>query len=238
VNIDILKSELANHPDTEFVDYLVNGLTEGFDTGVRNPPTASLVCHNLLSARTQPDIVDSLLQIEVNKGYLLGPYTIPPFPYYRCSPIGIVEKKYSTKRRLIVDLSAPHDSPNAPSINELINKDDFSLSYVKIDDAIIAIKNAGVRAQLCKTDIVDAFKLMPIHPSLWHLYGVHWNNEYFFFMRLAFGCRSSPKIFDQLSSAICWIAENNYGIKTIFHLLDDFLTVDLPSFDAERTMAI
>ena len=41
-----------------------------------------------------------------------------------------------------------------------------------------------------------------------------------------FCCRSSPRIFDNLSQAICWIAHTKYGVQTIFHLLDDFLTVD------------
>ena len=49
---------------------------------------------------------------------------------------------------------------------------------------------------------------------------------YYVYVRLVFGCRSSPKIFDTLSQAISWIASHNYGIETIFHLLDDFLTVD------------
>ena len=41
-----------------------------------------------------------------------------------------------------------------------------------------------------------------------------------------FGNRSSPKIFDQFSHEICWIAQHNYGIGFMLHLLDDFLTVD------------
>jgi hypothetical protein len=44
--------------------------------------------------------------------------------------------------------------------------------------------------------------------------------------------------FDNLSRAVCYIAEYNYNIKNILHLLDDFLTVDLPNAIAERTMAI
>ena len=53
-----------------------------------------------------------------------------------------------------------------------------------------------------------------------------------------FGSRSSPKMFDWLSQAICWIAHHNYGIDFILHLLDDFLTVDSPNVTADRTMAI
>jgi len=53
-----------------------------------------------------------------------------------------------------------------------------------------------------------------------------------------FGSRSSPKIFDQLAIAVCWIATNNYRINNILHLLDDFLTIDSPNFDGDRTMAV
>ena len=48
-------------------------------------------------------------------------------------------------------------------LNDLIDMDQFSLSYFKIDDAIAAIQLAGQGAGLCKTDIVDAFKLIPIN---------------------------------------------------------------------------
>ena len=65
-----------------------------------------------------------------------------------------------------------------------------------------------------------------------------WEGKNYVFVRLVFGCRSSPCIFDNLSQAVCWIVCNNYGVQTIFHLLDDFLTVDLPDpCIGERTMA-
>ena len=40
------------------------------------------------------------------------------------------------------------------------------------------------------------------------------------------GGRSSPGLFDKFSSALEWIAINNYDLKYICHLLDDFLTVE------------
>ena len=168
----------------------------------------------------------------------MGPFNSPPFIQYRISPIGVVEHKYSGKKRLIVDLSAPHDNPCHQSINDLISKQDFSLSYVKIDDAIKIIQSLGHGSWLCKFDIEDAFKLLPIHPDLWHLYGIEWQGRYYFYTRLTFGSRSSPKIFDTLSQAICWIASHNYGITSILHMLDDFLTVDPPEFDANKTMEL
>jgi hypothetical protein len=47
---------------------------------------------------------------ELEKGYLIGPFIKPPFDIYRVSPIGIVEGKYSGKKQLILDLSAPHNN--------------------------------------------------------------------------------------------------------------------------------
>ncbi|CAG2195115.1 unnamed protein product [Mytilus edulis] len=37
---------------------------------------------------------------------------------------------------------------------------------------------------------------------------------------------------------MCWILHNNYGINTVLHLLDDFLTIDRPSANADATMKI
>ena len=105
----------------------------------------------------------------------------------------MAEGSYSGKKRLIVDFSAPHNNFNHASLNQLINKDEYSLIYVKLDDAIRGILERGRGSWLCKTDIVDAFKQIPIHPSLWHLHGVKWKGSYFFYTRLEFGSRSSRK---------------------------------------------
>ena len=56
-------------------------------------------------------------------------------------------------------------------------------------------------------------------------------------MRLVFGSRSSPKLFDTLSTAVCWIAKNNYSIDNILHLLDDFLVIEPTCVNAKVTMA-
>ena len=196
-------------------------------------------CKNLLSARKSPSDVQELIDKECKQGFLYGPFKKPPFDNYRVSPLGLVIGKYSGKKRLIVDLSSPHEDPETESINILIDKDACSLTYVKIDDAIKAIQRYGKGALMCKMDISNAFKNLPIKSCQWPYFCVKWRNLYYVYVRLVFGCRSSPKIFDTLSQALCWIACNNYGIETIFHLLDDFLTVDIPdSCIGNRTMAL
>lgn len=91
---------------------------------------------------------------------------------------------------------------------------------------------------MCKTDISDAFKIVPIIPSQWHLFCIKWKLNYYYYNKLSFGCHSSPKIFDHLSQAVCWIATNNYGVQHIFHLLDDFITFERQEEDGETNMKL
>ncbi|XP_033731470.1 uncharacterized protein LOC117344735 [Pecten maximus] len=236
INIETLHHELRFHPDKQFVSELVNGLRTGFNTGFLHIPEVPFQCRNLRSALRESETVTSLIQKEVDKGFLLGPFKSVPFKHSRINPIGIAEHKYSKKKCLIVDMSAPHDDPENPSLNSLIDKDTYSLKYVKIDDAISLIKKLGKDTWLIKTDISDAFKLLPIKPSLWPLHGISWEGDFYFFVRLVFGSRSSPKIFDNLSEAICWIARHMYRIKHVLHLLDDFIVLEPKLADAQDTM--
>ncbi|XP_076583733.1 uncharacterized protein LOC143319050 [Chaetodon auriga] len=228
INICTLAAALKNHPDRQFVSYLIQGLTHCFHPGLQTMPDFSYICNNLQSARSEPDIVDKLLAAEVKEAFMIGPFPSPPFPTFRISPIGIATRKYSGKKRLIIDLSSPHGS-SVPSINSLIPSPDFSMQYSTIDHAISLIHLADQGAWLSKADITSAFKVLPIHPDFWHLFGVHWKGAYYFAVRLTFGCKSSPKIFDSLAESLCWILTNNHKVPYVIHLLDDFLTISPPS---------
>ncbi len=227
VNISRLATELTHHPDKDFREYLLSGLRDGFNPGVECALSQSHICNNLQSAHAEPAIVNELIEKEVKAGFMIGPFNEPPFEVFRVSPIGIATGKFSGKKRLIVDLSSPHNS-TVPSINSLIPLDEFSLRYHDIEQAVELIKIAGQAAWLAKIDITSAFKVMPIHPDAWHLFGIQWAGKFYFAVRLTFGCKSSPKIFDMLSEAICWILSNNYAIPHLIHLLDDFLIISPP----------
>ena len=106
-----------------------------------------------------------------------------PFSVFRISPIGVVSRKYSGKKRLIFNLSAPHNGPS-PRVNSIIPPEPFSLFYSSVKHAIKLIKLAGQGAWLSKADITDAFKMVPVHPSQWHLFGLKWVSKLYFAMRL------------------------------------------------------
>ncbi|XP_013863390.1 uncharacterized protein LOC106517215 [Austrofundulus limnaeus] len=139
-------------------------------------------------------------------------------------PIGIATQKYSGKKRLTIDLSAPHGS-HVPSINSLIPFSDFFMQYATVDHTIRLIRLVGRGAWLSKAAITSAFRFLPIHPDFWRLFDVYWKGTYYFAVRLTFCCRSSPKIFDSLSEALCWILLNNFRLPYVLHLLDDFLII-------------
>ncbi len=237
VNVPALRAALRNHPDTTFVEFLTKGFTKGFHPGIVIEPSISFTCKNLQSAINDPESVDRLLAAEVEQGFMIGPFAQPPFPTFRISPIGIATRKYSGKKRIIIDLSAPHGS-HIPSINSLIPIEDYSLKYASINHAISLIKRAGRGSWLSKADIVSAFKVLPLHPDFWRFFGVCWRGSFYFAVRLTFGCKSSPKLFDTLSEALCWILSNNHGISFLVHLLDDFLLITPPSSPPAASLTI
>ena len=109
-------------------------------------------------------------------------------------------------------------------------KDDFSLQYITIDNAIAAIQKFGPGYYMGKTDIESAFWLIPVHPNDWELLGMFWNGQYYFDKVLPFGLRSAPYIFNQLSDAIEWILLNKCSISFVCHILDDFFIVEPPCY--------
>lgn len=227
INITHLAAVLSTHPDPVFVDYLLSGLSQGFRVGVLSSPTVTFVAKNLQSALKEPAVVSQLIEKELSKGYIIGPFHSSPFSVFRTSPIGVATRKYSEKKRLIYDLSAPRSGPFS-SVNSLIPSEPFSLHYASVDNAIKLIKFAGQGAWLSKADITDAFKIIPIHPSQWNMFGIRWESKLYFAVRLTFGCRSSPCIFNSFSEALCWILLNVVRIPSVLHLLDDFLLIDPP----------
>ncbi|ESO89124.1 hypothetical protein LOTGIDRAFT_154207 [Lottia gigantea] len=76
--------ELIKHPDREFVSNLCDGLRFGFDTLVTDSEAQiHFEYKNLKSARDFPAIVDELILVKVDRGYVKGPYTVLPFSQIR-----------------------------------------------------------------------------------------------------------------------------------------------------------
>ena len=219
---------LADHPDKAFSSRVSRGLQSGFRIGFSGR-RQTVTAPNLPSSAEHSVYISEYLATSCAQGETCGPYSTPPFPSFQCSGIGVVPKK-NGKLRIIHHLSAPVGN----SVNDGIDPSAFSLSYIRIDDAVQTIMAYGQGALLTKLDIRNAFRLIPVHPSDWSLLGIQWQGQYYFDRVLPFGLRSSPFLFDQVASAIEWIITTNFAIPHLLHYLDDFLSISPP----QRSLAI
>ena len=216
INIDVLIKLLKHHPDQSFVAFLVRGFSEGFSIGFNGPPSAGQE-HNLLSARQNPAAVSEAIRKELVCGHTVGPFITKPLINFHCSPLGAVPKKDGT-HRIILDLS----SPRRLSINEGISPELYTVKYSSFDEAANLVAKLGKNSFMAKLDIKHAFRLCPVRPSDWPCLGYFWQNHYYFDIRLPFGSRSSPFIFNQFAKALMWILITIYGVAHALHYLDDF----------------
>ena len=210
--------ELRNHPDKAWVTWLLNSILYGVSIGFNGPHTP-YTARNLPSALQHPEVVSSELQKEVEAGRVLGPFAERPLPNLRTSGLGAAPKK-NGKWRVILHLSAPHGT----SVNDGILKEEFSLHYSSVDDAVGLLHTYGTGAIMAKIDLKSAFRMVPVRPADWDLVGMFWDGMYYVDTCLPFGLRSAPCLFNRFADALHWVLATNYQIDAV-HYLDDFLLV-------------
>lgn len=219
VKVDRLKFFLHGY-DRALANYLIDGFRFGFRVNFVGERLA-YESPNLKSAIDQPDLVQAKLSKECAAGRIVGPFTTPPFPNLRTSPLGIVPKKDPSEFRLIHHLSYPDGS----SVNDFIPDVYSTVKYASVGDASKSIKQLGRGCFMAKTDVKSAFRIVPIHPADYSLLGMKWANLYYFDRTLPMGLSSSCSIFEAVSTALEWISSHHLGATSVLHILDDFLFI-------------
>ena len=202
--------------------FLVDGFIHGFHINYFGIPTLSSL-HNHPSASAHRDIVTKKLTKELSLGRIAGPFSSPPFLNFQSSPLCVVPKKEPRAFRLIHDLSYPLGN----SINEGIPKEFSTVTYETLDHVLSLLTQFGRGALIGKTDIEDAFRIIPIHPSCYHLFGFTWASSFFYDRCLPMGCAESCHIFERLSCALQWILQSR-GNVAVSPILDDFIFMGPP----------
>ena len=97
-------------------------------------------------------------RIELNHRHLVGPLRNKLKPLVHTSSIGLVPKPHQERKwRMIVDLSSQFHH----SVNDGIWQELTSLSYMKVDEAVIILRlESG--AELVKIDLKNATKLFQL----------------------------------------------------------------------------
>ena len=178
---------LHTHSDREFADLIVRGIWEGFRIGFDFSGFGSTVScdRNMLSALEHPDVVDEYIAEECRRVLVLGPLKQLPTASLIVSRFGVIPKRgRENKWRLIVDLSFPEGH----SVNDGIDPQSCSLSYVTVDDIAARVRALGRGSLIAKCDIKHAYRQVPVHPQDRILLGMQWKNQFYVDTRLPFGC--------------------------------------------------
>ncbi|KAF7378022.1 Integrase/recombinase xerD [Mycena sanguinolenta] len=218
---------LRDYPDRTFVSALIHIIRHGANIGFTGDRTISQSCTNLKSAFESTAAYDALsadIAAQVSNGRTAGPFPAPPFDNFRCSPLGAVTRKRTSKVRRIHHLSWPHGR----SVNDGIPDAEANIQYDMIDRAITDIVRAGRGSLLVKLDLESAFRHIPVRPEDWPLLGFIWENQFYHDLVLGFGCRSAPYIFNLFAEALHWILQRHLP-AFIRHYLDDFLKIFAPN---------
>lgn len=212
-----------DHPNRPFIQYIKDGLVSGFRFNFSGKRT-TMIQENLKSLNVEPSALINYINSEISIGRMCGPFAIdnPPCSNFQVNPCGLVEKKNTNPKayRIISHLS----SPLGTSINDGIDRIEFTTKYENINHAIGWITQYGRGCLLSKIDIQDAYRILPVHPVDQVLQGLQYEGKLYFDKALAFGNRASGGIFCRFADIITWIAVQQ-GIKSIIHYVDDFLII-------------
>ncbi|KAJ1128642.1 hypothetical protein NDU88_007017 [Pleurodeles waltl] len=166
-------------------------------------------------------VVQEKLEKERLLGRVDGPFSQPPLPSFIVSPLGIVPKKEQGKYRLIHHLSYPKGS----SMNDYLKEGTCSVCYASFDEAIDLVRAAGKGALMAKADIESAFRLLPVHPSSFHLLGMQWAGQYFYDKCMPMACAVSCSLFETFARFLEWALRESTPPESSLHNLDDFLFI-------------
>ena len=214
----VVEECLVDYADKNSAKELLQGLKFGFKLNYLGPRT-NCFSKNLRSTQRFPEAVREKLTIELELGRIAGPFSSPPFPTFRCSPLALIPKKAEGEFRLVLNLSYPRNQ----SVNDFIDRDLCTVRYSSMDDAVRMIQKLGKGALPVKPDIKSAFRLLKIWQGDFDQFGFSFENQFYFDRCLPMGSSICCSLFEKVSTALHWFTEKSCENESIIHYLDDFL---------------
>ncbi|XP_030834399.1 uncharacterized protein LOC115921248 [Strongylocentrotus purpuratus] len=134
---------------------------------------------------------------------------------------GLVPKRIEGEYRLIHHLSSPKGS----SVNDCIDREEFTVRYSDFDEAVKLVVALGRNAFMGKSDIKSAFRLLPVNPADFDLLGMCFDGQFYFDRCMPMGCSVSCAVFERFSSFLQACCRRIASSQGILHYLDDFFFV-------------
>lgn len=179
-NTELLAQLLMGYEDAAVVDFLRYGWPVDRDPGC---PIPDSWCDNHKGARDYPDVIDEFVHDGIREGYISGPHDSSPFGgLFITSPLNSCSKRSSSQRRILMDLSWPHDgsSVNAGLSRSWYLGDPVELRYPTVKTMVERIKSLGRGCLMFKRDLSKSFYQLPLCPSAYRLIGFIWRGKFYF----------------------------------------------------------
>lgn len=222
--LHIWEKYLRDDPDRDFMVELFRpggGLSiVGHDVTV--PPSRVA---NYSSVRECYDFMNAQVQEEIDAGFVVE----VPFTPRKLNALGAVSKGPGKWRR-ITDLSKPEGS----QLNAFTDPTRFQ--FASVDDAVFIIRRYK-HVRLCKFDIKNAFRHVPVKPEHWDLQGFEWNGKFYIDLRMCFGLSIAPYVFWRISNFIAKVATTHYNVAHVVPYMDDFLIISVGDSEEEVVAA-
>jgi hypothetical protein len=233
-----LHAKKLNYGDQARLDRVLERLRAGAEIGCtgrgrlptnqKNDPSATE-----FGAR----VADALAEI-INQKIMVGPLNAEDIPWndISVSPI-LVRIKPNGKARIIINLSAPHNTEGPGSVNSTIDSSLYEARMSSTANVAGMILRAGPGAKIGKADWNSAYKHIAVAEEDLRLQFVKWGGKYFCELKLVFGAKSSPGIFDDIGKILLWCALKRVHFKSWMasQHVDDVILVGLgDKDDAER----
>jgi hypothetical protein len=226
VNVDVFESLLKTHPNPSFVKSVCAGLREGFwpwaDTLNGMFPVTHDASRAMPSDPKHASFIREQCLKERRKGYFSESFGTELLPGMYSMPIHAVPKPHSADLRMVNDHSA-----GPFSLNNMIDHSQvtgFPLDNMRhLGEMLFDIrqKDKDAHLTLWKSDIADAYRLLPMHP-LWQVKQVVTvDNERYIDRNLCFGSSGSSGIFISFNSLVSWIAKYIKLIPYLSGYMDD-----------------
>jgi hypothetical protein len=227
INIDKFEKLLALHPNPAFVNSVCMGLRHGFwpwaDTLDASFPLTLDLSRPTPGNDRHAFFIREQCAKEVSKGHFSGPFGSELLPGMYSMPIHAVPKTTnSPDLRLVMDHSA-----GPFSLNNMIDHTKvtgFPLDNVRhLGEMLLDVKRSigNVPLTLWKSDIADAYRLLPMHPCWQIKQIVTVDGQHHVDRNLAFGSSASCGIFISFNSLVNWIAKYVKGLPYISGYMDD-----------------
>jgi hypothetical protein len=178
----------------------------------------SVVAKNTNSAIENGKWITDTLATWIKKGFVMGPFFAPPFKHFRSNPLMAAVQR--SKIRPILNLSSPKNR----SFNDAV--DPWHIEKLNMSSPRLfgeSLIKMGPGATFSKSDIQDAYKVIPNAKHQHHLYGMKWLGKFFYDKTTVFGSAAAPAWFDPFSALLVNIVctMNNIPKKYVHRQLDD-----------------